>query len=192
MIPIIKNITVIDENGNSLESTYFRRAKGLVKNERARWVDDETICLWKATACPPEKMEDNEMDNQVFEYIKEQIEFLKKDLSQVVPLNMSSQFQPGAAADIIKYRETTKQKIIMLLDKLFDMDKHNDSNEYYRKILESLVNDKDVAIQAINKLTEVNADHEEQGMAIDNIKDLVDNYYDQKLKVIQALLDKKI
>ncbi len=46
-----KNITVVDEQGNEYEATYPKRAKGLVKCGRARFVDENTICL----ACPPDK-----------------------------------------------------------------------------------------------------------------------------------------
>ena len=59
MIPIEKNIIVVDENGAVFESTWLKRANGLVKKGRARWLDEQTICL----ACPPEQMEDNEMEN---------------------------------------------------------------------------------------------------------------------------------
>ena len=55
MTPIEKNIRVVDEQGNEYEATYPKRAKGLVKNGRARFVDENTICL----ACPPENMEVN-------------------------------------------------------------------------------------------------------------------------------------
>ncbi len=57
MIPIEKNIIVTDEQGNILEATYPKRAKGLVKNGRARYIDEKTICL----ACPPVNMEDKNM-----------------------------------------------------------------------------------------------------------------------------------
>ena len=52
---------VVDAQGNKYEATYPKRAKGLVKCGRARFVDENTICL----ACPPKKaMEDNEMTDQ--------------------------------------------------------------------------------------------------------------------------------
>lgn len=58
MTPIEKNVRVVDEQGNEYEATYPKRAKGLVKNGRARFTDENTICL----ACPPNKiMEDNKM-----------------------------------------------------------------------------------------------------------------------------------
>ena len=59
MTPIEKNVIVVDEQGNILEATYPKRAKGLVKKGRARFISESMICL----ACPPEKMEENEMSN---------------------------------------------------------------------------------------------------------------------------------
>ena len=59
-IPITKNIRVIDEQGNEHEATDPKRAKGLVKNGRARFVDENKICL----ACPPDKiLEEEKMSN---------------------------------------------------------------------------------------------------------------------------------
>ena len=60
MIPIAKNVIVVDEQGNEYEATYPKRAKGLVKNGRARFVSENKICL----ACPPNTiLEDNVMSN---------------------------------------------------------------------------------------------------------------------------------
>ena len=53
---------VVDEQGNEYESTYLRRAKGLVKNGRARFVEEDKICL----ACPPvHMMEENDMADNI-------------------------------------------------------------------------------------------------------------------------------
>lgn len=58
MTPIEKNIIVVDEYGNKYEATYPKRAKGLVKNGRARFIAENKICL----ACPPKnELEDNYM-----------------------------------------------------------------------------------------------------------------------------------
>ena len=58
MTPIAKNIRVVDNFGKEYEATYLKRAKGLVKNGRARFIDENTICL----VCPPEiELEDNDM-----------------------------------------------------------------------------------------------------------------------------------
>ena len=54
-----KNIEVVDEAGNVYEPTWTKRAKGLVKKGRARFISESMICL----ACPPRKMEENEMKN---------------------------------------------------------------------------------------------------------------------------------
>ena len=59
MIPIEKNIIVVDEAGNILGRTWPKRAEGLIKKGRARRLDPTTVCL----ACPPEQMEDNRMEN---------------------------------------------------------------------------------------------------------------------------------
>lgn len=61
MTPIAKNILVVDESGKAYTSTYAKRAQGLVKKGRARWLDEQTICL----ACPPDllNLEDTEMEN---------------------------------------------------------------------------------------------------------------------------------
>jgi len=62
MIPIEKNIVVVDEQGNFYESTYPRRAKGLVKNGRARFINEKTICL---VSLPNQNAEDNFMSDNV-------------------------------------------------------------------------------------------------------------------------------
>ena len=52
-----KTVKVVDEVGNRYEATYVKRANGLVKNGRARFIDNDTICL----ARPPYNMEDIKM-----------------------------------------------------------------------------------------------------------------------------------
>ena len=82
--PIIKNIIVVDEQGNKYEATYPKRAKGLVKNSRARFINENTICL----ACPPnEYLEDNKMENKLENKLTEreifeQIVSLQKQLAE--------------------------------------------------------------------------------------------------------------
>lgn len=62
MAPIEKNIAVVDELGNEYEPTYPKRAKGLVKHGRARFLSEDRICL----ACPPDMdLEEHNMSNQV-------------------------------------------------------------------------------------------------------------------------------
>ena len=61
MVPITKNICVVDEQGNEYEATYPKRAKGLVKQGRARFIDESTLCI----ACPPNilNLEDKNMSD---------------------------------------------------------------------------------------------------------------------------------
>ena len=82
--PIEKNIIVVDEQGNEYEATYLKRAKGLVKNGRARFINENTICL----ACPPkEYFEDIKMENKLENKLTEreifkQIVALQKQLAE--------------------------------------------------------------------------------------------------------------
>ena len=63
MTPIEKNIIVVDETGKEYEATYPKRAKGLVKNGRARFIGENKICL----LCPPElELEDRIMSENKF------------------------------------------------------------------------------------------------------------------------------
>ena len=79
--PIEKNVIVVDEQGNEYEATYPKRAKGLVKNGRARFVGENKICL----ASPPDIiLEENDMSvninkTQVFNQIVE----LQKSLDSI-------------------------------------------------------------------------------------------------------------
>ena len=42
---MIKNICVIDNKDNLVASTYFKRAKQLVKKGRAKWLNEDKIKL---------------------------------------------------------------------------------------------------------------------------------------------------
>ena len=80
-----KNIIVVDEQGNEYGATYPKRAKGLVKNGRARFIDENTICL----ACPPKEfLEDNKMtDNMNIETTENKNELTLRDIfEQIVSL----------------------------------------------------------------------------------------------------------
>jgi len=84
-IPIEKNIVVVDENGTVFESTWPKRANGLVKKGRARWLDEKTICL----ACPPEKMEDEEMEND------QQAEAVTQHIAEIESIRQQPEGKPG-------------------------------------------------------------------------------------------------
>ena len=143
MIPIEKNIIVVDEQGNYYEATYPKRAKGLVKNGRARFIDENTICL----ACPPCDMEDNNMSNNTenmametkptekltMDYVLGQIEkiateteYLHNAISElsktnsVGPGDVGTQEKAHALGEIVISRENTNQRLLSLYEKMYD------------------------------------------------------------------------
>lgn len=135
-IPITKNITVVDEKGNEYEATYPKRAKGLVKNGRARFIDENTICL----ACPPNQiLEDNKVKNNNTELnmeyvlsridqILEEKEYIKEAIDSINNMKLNTSPEGGrgdmaraaAISAAIQARETTNQDILKMLNKMYD------------------------------------------------------------------------
>ena len=136
-----KNIEVVDEAGNVYEPTWPKRAKGLVKNGRARFVEENKICL----ACPPDtKTEDEHMSNSIFGemtvadiltrinniinqtgYITSAFESLVKmgdgDSGDCgAPGNIMGKAKAEAVAEVVRARETTNQQILRLYEKMYD------------------------------------------------------------------------
>lgn len=136
-----KNIEVVDEAGNVYESTWPKRAKGLVKHGRARFVAENRICL----TCPPDiKTEETHMSNSIFgemtvqdilvriasivnqtSYIGEVAEALKAmgdgDSGDMYsPGNVMGQAKAEALGAIVATRETTNQQILRLYEKMYD------------------------------------------------------------------------
>ena len=140
--PIEKNVRVIDEQGNEYEATYPKRAKGLVKNGRARFIDEHTICL----ACPPNEMNENLEENKMEEnktltvkdifdaigQLRSESAYLNNALSTLSDIPCSSTGAPGspgdigaqakanAIADVIKCRETTNQQMLAFYQRMYD------------------------------------------------------------------------
>ena len=83
--PIEKNVIVIDSQGNEYEATYPKRAKGLVKSGRARFVGENKICL----ACPPDiYLEDNKMSENINTNVEQKtVELTKSEVwAQIIKL----------------------------------------------------------------------------------------------------------
>ena len=145
MTPIEKNIIVLDEQGNEYEATYPKRAKGLVKSGRARFVDEKTICL----ACPPVNMEDNVMSEEkvineeaasklTMSYVLTQIEniaaqttYLNETVSELgkmfasapvayAPPDIAGEARAKALGDVVRCRETTNQQLLAFYEKVYD------------------------------------------------------------------------
>ncbi len=143
MIPIIKNVTVVDENGKQYEPTYLRRAKGLVKNGRARFVADNTICLSRP---PGESLEDNQMSENINEaavkntqvsldYIMEKINQIIEDKQYLTDAlgalrdfknnesmngGIGDEAKATALGTIVESREKTNQRLLAILEKMLD------------------------------------------------------------------------
>ena len=97
-IPITKNIRVIDEQGNEHEATYPKRAKGLVKNGRARFVDENTICL----ACPPDtNLEETKMTENTVTTVQENETISKKEIWEQIQKTQDKLFDLGMCMDKI-------------------------------------------------------------------------------------------
>ncbi len=123
---------VVDEQGNVYEATYPKRAKGLVKNGRARFVDENKICL----ACPPDRfLEENKMNENkltvkdIFETIgalKSESFHIGEALKQLEsvrsegPGDIGAQARANAIVDVVKCRETTLQQMLALYSKMYD------------------------------------------------------------------------
>ena len=133
--PIEKNVIVVDEQGNEYEATYPKRAKGLVKNGRARFVDENKICL----ACPPdkileeEKMEENKLtakeifvqltilQKQLTENSQTSLHRLGDALSTFESENVEvSCDQIAEVCDVFKTRELTLLKMLEMYEKMYD------------------------------------------------------------------------
>ena len=147
-----KTVNVVDETGKRYEATYVKRAKGLVKHGRARFIDENTICL----ACPPNNINFSEDDSMThteninvnietgevtlpeteatasgkytLEYFLEQIERISEDYSgttgyivdKITRIGGSGVGVAQAAADAVRYRETTVQKTLEFYFRMVD------------------------------------------------------------------------
>lgn len=174
MTPIEKNIIVVDEQGNEYEATYPKRAKGLVKSGRARFVDENKICL----ACPPNfDLEDKKMTEEIktesicnIEYIlsqiakiQEQTEYLNIALEKLSQMgdgegNMQCQANAQAIEDIVRCRETTNQQILSLYEKMYDdlkPDNRNKKLDVLDKLAQIAANPDDFAAEKSDMLTTI-------------------------------------
>ena len=138
-----KNIEVVDEAGNVYEPTWPKRAKCLVKHGRARFVNENKICL----ACPPDdEMEDKPMSNveRIFgemtvadiltrvnnivnqtSYITSAMEALQAmgdgDSGEMnAPGNVMGEAKAEGIAAVVQSRETTNQQILRLYEKMYN------------------------------------------------------------------------
>lgn len=142
----IKNITVVDTQGRQYEATYPKRAKGLVKKGRARFVDETTICLARPPYHTEDEMENHknaalspEGENQdvqldtayviaKIEQIMAESQHLRKALDILTANPMSGEAVIGIG-NMIEARERTNQEMISLLKHILNA--HIPNNLYH-------------------------------------------------------------
>ena len=167
MAPIEKNVIVVDEQGNEYEATYPKRAKGLVKNGRARFVGENKICL----ACPPnENLEDNKMEEnkltakeifvqltilqkQLTENSQTSLHRLGDALSSLEGEDCEARFgQIPEICDVFKTRELTLLKMLEMYEKMYD-DVQNEETKKVNLVKSAfdnnmaMINDSDIETQ---------------------------------------------
>ena len=141
-----KNVKVFDEQDNFYGETYPKRAKGLVKNGRARYVGESSICL----ACPPnidleDVMEEildikEQPGGQIKEqpqmptmkYVLERIDKIVNDTAHIreaitavkeMEINggiSGDEARGNAISTAVQARETTNQQALRLYEKMYD------------------------------------------------------------------------
>lgn len=136
-----KCIAVVDSTGKTYAPTYPKRAKGLVKHGRARFVDENTLCL----TCPPDmKTEEARSMNSIFgeltvadilshiNSISTQIRYIYDACEALSDMGTGDSGEPGspgnmmgaskadALAEVVRSRETTNQHILRIYEKIYD------------------------------------------------------------------------
>ncbi len=160
-----KNIIVVDEYGHNYGVTYPKRAKGLVKNGRARYVDEHTICL----ACPPDPdLGDIPMNETIrvntsaaeepctgaLDGVQYTIPYILKQLEQIAAdtgyiHNALARLDSGSSGslsvglgNLIREREQTNRKLIDFYEKIYN-DLHaagrTKSQDYYDQYITRLL-----------------------------------------------------
>lgn len=133
--PIEKNVIVVDEQGNEYEETYPKRAKGLVKNGRARFVGENKICL----ACSLDKiLEKSNMEETKLtaKEIFEQLTILQKQLTENSQTSLhrlgdaitsigeedndARYEQVSQVCGVFRARELTLLKMLEMYEKMYD------------------------------------------------------------------------
>ena len=128
-----KNITVIGENGN-IYSTYPKRANGLIRKGRAYWVSEDVIRM------RAENEEANEMANNIYEILDNQISKMQEQLRDETPEaaapvriqilktmeNVRAQEQKAALMDFVAAQLKTMQESM-------DKEPYSEENSFARE-----------------------------------------------------------
>lgn len=127
MTPMTKNITVVDENDNILESTYPKRAKGLIKKGRAQWVSDSVIRL-----CAQSKKEENEMADNIYEILDNQLSKMQEQLRDAEDSEATSvRIQILKTLEVFRAQEQGAKLIDIVKEQLDAMQKSLDKEDAF-------------------------------------------------------------
>lgn len=120
------------------------------------------------------------MDEKIINNIREQIEFLKADLNCTFP---NSEL---GAKRMVDAREATKQKILLLMDRLVGIEPSSEDKQYYRQMLERIVTDHS-ALDTVKEAVEGMDDEEVKQEILENA---VIQYEMTKRDIAAKLLEK--
>ena len=121
---MMKRIQVVDDSGKQYEPTHPKRAKGLVKKGRARFIGGDTICL----AAPPDHdfEEDDPMTENptvTIEYVLGQIEKLSAEPAYIreaiEKIDNSAPDKAPAIAAVVEARESTNRSVLDFYRQLY-------------------------------------------------------------------------
>lgn len=118
------------------------------------------------------------MEQRMIDNIKEQIDFLKSDLNCVYP---DSEL---GAKKMVEAREATKLRILQLMDRLAGIEPPMEDKQYYRQLLEKIVNDRS-ALDAAREAVEEMDDDDNKQQTIDHA---VEVYEDTKRSIADKIL----
>lgn len=81
-----QTITIVDEHDKQIGKTYPKRANGLIKNKRARYIDESKIML---IACPSNEyiMEENKMNNNELNNNKLDLQYIIDKIDAILANN---------------------------------------------------------------------------------------------------------
>lgn len=179
--PIEKNVRIIDSNNVIYGATYPKRARGLVKKGRARFIDENTICMPR----PAGITEDSDMSEiqkkqeattaaeikpetpvLSIEYLLAQIakiadktDYINGVISELRQIetgtagDIAGQYKAAALSDVVKCRETTNQQLLRLYEKMYD-DLKPDNTEKAIALTERTLNNSTLSLEEKSLLTD--------------------------------------
>lgn len=167
-----KTIIVIDEQGNKLESTYPKRAKGLIKNGRARVVDESTICLVdlpKHIILEDNKMNNSNINLQETNEVKIDLAYIMNKINEITKMNWDLiNKQDFASMSVVPETKNPVQCICETNNKMIDF-----LQDIYKSLQPKENMTEKIILELVktlnNSISDVNADEEVVNHLIDTL-----------------------